>query len=217
MKALALPRSRQPRKPRRQADRTAETRARIMAAVVECIGDLGFQRTTAVEIARRSGVTWGAVQHHFGGKDGILAAVLEETFGRFAARFDDFPTDRNLEERCSLFVDRAWEHFSSSHYRTTFEILLHYLPAHTPEEGPTLQAQMLDAWDTLWKRLFADSKLPAAQRRVLAQYTVGVLSGLAINLTLQGRRGSVPAGALQILKDTLVRELGHGEGAERKS
>lgn len=208
MRELALPRARRARKPRRQAERTAETRARIMAAVVECIGDIGFQRTTAVEIARRSGVTWGAVQHHFGGKDGILAAVLEDTFQRFAARFDDFPVDRSLQERCSLFVDRAWEHFSSPHYRTTFEILLHYLPEHTPEEGPKLQTQMLDAWDQLWKRLFADSPLPTAQRRVLAQYTVGVLSGLAINLTLQGRHGKVPAGALQILKDTLVRELG---------
>ena len=41
---------------------------------VECIAELGFQRTTAQEITRRAGVTWGAVQHHFGDKDGILLA-----------------------------------------------------------------------------------------------------------------------------------------------
>jgi AcrR family transcriptional regulator len=57
---------------RRHAEPSAETRARILGAVVECISEIGFQRTTASEIAARAGVTWGAVQHHLGDKDGIL-------------------------------------------------------------------------------------------------------------------------------------------------
>src|SRR5262245_62336179 len=114
---------------RSQAERTAETRARIIEAVVACIDELGFPRATASEIGRRAGVTWGAVQHHFGGKDGILAAVLEDSFARFARRFDDLPAQpASLEERASLFVQRAWEHFGSAHYRSTFEILLRWLP-----------------------------------------------------------------------------------------
>ena len=40
---------------RSHAERTAETRSRIIRAVLECIADLGFQRTTAVEITRRLG------------------------------------------------------------------------------------------------------------------------------------------------------------------
>ena len=53
--------------PRRShAERTAETRQRVIDAVVESISEIGFQRTTAAEISRRAGVTWGAVQHHFG-------------------------------------------------------------------------------------------------------------------------------------------------------
>ena len=43
---------------RSHAERTAETRAKILAAVVESIADVGFQRTTASEIAQRAGVTW---------------------------------------------------------------------------------------------------------------------------------------------------------------
>ena len=65
------------RERRSHAERTAETRCRVMAAVVESIADVGYQKTTSAEIARRAGVTWGAVQHHFGDKDGILMAVLE--------------------------------------------------------------------------------------------------------------------------------------------
>jgi len=126
--ALALTRR---RAPRTQAERSATTRARIVRAVVECVNDLGFQQTTTTAIARRAGVTWGAVQHHFGGKDGILGAVLDDTFARFAQRFDDLPADLPLPVRASRFVACAWAHFGSRHYRTTLEILLHYLPSHT--------------------------------------------------------------------------------------
>jgi AcrR family transcriptional regulator len=208
MTAAVLSRARRPRRPRTQAERSAATRARIMRAVVECIGDVGFQRTTATEIARRAGVTWGAVQHHFGGKDGILAAVLEDTFARFASRFDDLPAAQlSLPERAALFVERAWEHFGSAHYRTTFEILLHSLPDHTPAAPPSLQRQMLEALDRLWTRLFADAPLARPQRLALELYTISALSGLAINLILQGRNASVPRGALALLTETLVREL----------
>ena len=57
------------RRPRRShAERRAETRAKIIDGVVESIAEIGLAATTATEIARRSGATWGAVQHHFGDK-----------------------------------------------------------------------------------------------------------------------------------------------------
>src|SRR5262245_12426567 len=105
---------------RTQAERTAATRERIMRAVVESIAEVGFQKTTANEITRRAGVTWGAVQHHFGGKEGILGAVLRESFERFAARLADVPgPTAPLAERVSAFVDLAWDHFRSPDYRST--------------------------------------------------------------------------------------------------
>ena len=52
-----------PARPRRShAERTAETRSRVKAAVIESMAEVGYQRTTGAEIARRAGVTWGAVQ-----------------------------------------------------------------------------------------------------------------------------------------------------------
>ena len=40
---------------RSHAERTAETRAKIIRAVIESIASVGFQRTTAQEIAHRAG------------------------------------------------------------------------------------------------------------------------------------------------------------------
>ncbi len=202
------------RERRSHAERTADTRARIIAAVVESIAEVGFQRTTAAEITRRAGVTWGAVQHHFGGKDGILTAVLEDSFERFAARLGDVHLeDADLEKRAALFVERAWDHFASPHYRSTFEILLHYLPREERGEGPTLQAQMWRAWEGVFDRLFGesgdagDSRLPRRERQLLAHYALAVLSGLASTLMLAGPGASLPEAELRLLRDTLVRGL----------
>jgi len=192
---------------RSQAERTAETRARILAAVVESIGEVGFQRTTANEIARRAGVTWGAVQHHFGGKDGILRAVLEDSFERFAARLEGIPVEGTpLEKRIDLFVDRAWEHFSSDHYRSTFEILLHYTGLEEPDPELHWQDQMFQAWSRIWRRLFGDASGPRRRSIVLQRYTIGVLSGLASLQTFEGpvRRGGAE---LELLKRALAREM----------
>lgn len=196
------------RAPRTHAERTAETRGRIMAAVVESIGAVGFQHTTAAEIARRAGVTWGAVQHHFGGKDGILEAVLESSFDRFAERLADVPVERTgIEERVSLFVDRAWGHFGSAHYRSTFEILLHYAGPAGPDPELLWQSEMFAAWKRTWSGLFADARLPRRRDVALQLYTIAVLSGLATMKMLAGTNAPIRRTELGLLKDTLTREL----------
>jgi AcrR family transcriptional regulator len=203
---LVVPNRLRRRARRSHEERSTETRGRILEAVVQCIAELGFQRATATEIARRAGVTWGAVQHHFGGKNGILSAVLEDTFNRFSSRFDDIPIDEtSLAERVSLFVDRAWDHFGSPHFRSTFEILLNHLPTDEGEES--VQSQMASAVDVLWIRLFSDAPLPRSRRLLIQRYAIAVLSGLAYSVILRGKNPGAPAGELRLLEQSILREL----------
>jgi AcrR family transcriptional regulator len=191
---------------RTQAERTAETRRRILDAVVESIAEVGFQRTTATEIAKRAGVTWGAVQHHFGAKGGILEAVLEDTFERFATRLGDIPIDAPLSRRVALFVEHAWGHFASPHFRSTFEILLHHGKADGEEVPPHWQEKMFRDFDRVFERLFANAGLARRERAVLHQYAVAQLIGLAALEMIDEPR---PHGAqLALLERTLLRELG---------
>ena len=192
------------RERRSHAERTAETRARVMAAVVESIAEVGYQKTTSAEIARRAGVTWGAVQHHFGDKDGILTAVLEASFDRFAELLAKAPAaGESLEQRVALFVDRGWAHFEGPLYRSTFEILLN-LP---PDLELDWQADMLDAWIRLWSQYFPESKPQQPRTVELMHYTISVLSGLAATKILEGPDARIRARELGFLKDTLAREL----------
>lgn len=79
-------RRRQPR-PRR----SARTRERLIeAARLELIASEGEAEIGA--IARRAGVSAGLAYHHFGSKDGLLAAVVEAFYARYTqvvnARYD---------------------------------------------------------------------------------------------------------------------------------
>jgi len=175
-----------------------------MAAVVECITESGYHAATASEIARRSGLTWGAVQHHFGDKDGILAAVLEDSFSRFTETLAEAPTAGALEARVSGFVRCAWRHFGSPHYRTTFSILVN-LPG---DPQSPWQERLLVAWTDVWRRAFPESRLREGRTRSLMLYALSVLTGLA-GLQALNR---APLGPLETelrwLEDTMLREIG---------
>ena len=194
---------------RSHAERTAETQARIKRGVVEAIGELGFHRATAAEISRRAGVSWGAAQHHFGDKEGILIAVLVDSFNRFAERLGRIPVEgASLEERVSSFVEAAWDHFGSPDYRCTFEILLNMpSPDWSSHELP-LRDATLEAWSGIWDRFFGEAGLSPRNEIAIQYYTISVLSGLAAMKRFEGPGEERRRVELRFLEKTLVAELG---------
>lgn len=213
----ARPASRRARSRRTQAERRAATRSRILDAVVETIAEVGFRRTTASAIAARAGVTWGAVQHHYGDKDGIFAAVLDDTFARFATHFADLanPTALPLRIRTREFAERSWRHFGSAHFRSTFEILLQALGRTPPKRGELAspqQMRMLEGFDALWQRVFPDVALPRGERISLERFAIATLTGLALQCSLTRGHAPEPHAELALLAETLAHRL---EGAAR--
>jgi AcrR family transcriptional regulator len=68
-----------PTPPRRtQAERSEATRAALMASGRTLFGSNGYGRTAREEIVADAGVTRGALQHHFGDKQGLFRSVYEE-------------------------------------------------------------------------------------------------------------------------------------------
>jgi AcrR family transcriptional regulator len=68
---------RQRQRPVSQRERSAATQEQLIQAVVQCLIEHGYHRTSVNEICRRAGVTSSAVQHHFGGKRQLMMAVAE--------------------------------------------------------------------------------------------------------------------------------------------
>jgi len=62
----------------RRQEQSERRRARILAAAQECLGELGFARSTVTEIARRAGVSNGLLYQFFRNKEALVAQVLKE-------------------------------------------------------------------------------------------------------------------------------------------
>jgi len=60
-----------------QGERRAETRQRLLTAAAELFAGRGVGGTSIDAIAERADRTSGAVYDHFGGKDGVLLALLD--------------------------------------------------------------------------------------------------------------------------------------------
>lgn len=64
------------------ADRKVQA---IVLAAVDAIHELGLDRAKLTDVARKAGVTTGAVTYYFADKDAVLAAAFDETCRRMLA------------------------------------------------------------------------------------------------------------------------------------
>ncbi|MBW0014649.1 TetR/AcrR family transcriptional regulator [Mycobacterium sp.] len=107
--------------PRKRGD---DTRARIIDETVRCIVEEGFAATTAKHVAERAGVTWGVIQYHFGDRNGLLVAVVDDGVARLVDSLSSADiSELALRERIELVVDTAWGCYSSPTSMAAFEIL----------------------------------------------------------------------------------------------
>jgi AcrR family transcriptional regulator len=72
---------------RTQAERTATTRAALLAATVDTLVEQGFRSTTTTDVARRAGVSYGALLHHYPTKAELLSAAVEHVLDARIAEF----------------------------------------------------------------------------------------------------------------------------------
>lgn len=119
-KAPASP-TRRTSAPRKRGD---DTRAKIIDETVRCIVEEGFAAATAKHVAERAGVTWGVIQYHFGDRNGLLRAVVDDGVARLldslsSAEVAELPR----RERIEVVVDVAWSCYSSPTSMAAFEIL----------------------------------------------------------------------------------------------
>jgi AcrR family transcriptional regulator len=73
---------RPPKRPKRrtQAERTQETRTRILDAAVQVLRKKGYAHFRTADVAKAAGVSRGAQLHHFATKEKLVYATMEHVF-----------------------------------------------------------------------------------------------------------------------------------------
>jgi AcrR family transcriptional regulator len=93
-----------------QGERRADTRRRLLDAAAELFGERGIDGASIDAIAERAERTSGAVYDHFGGKDGLLFALLEGWVDDVSAVISaELSTATTLDERLAVL----WRNVSS--------------------------------------------------------------------------------------------------------
>jgi len=64
------------RQPRTQQERREDTRARLLAATIDCLVEHGYAGTTTQRVQDRAGLSRGALLHHFATKEALLVAAV---------------------------------------------------------------------------------------------------------------------------------------------
>jgi AcrR family transcriptional regulator len=171
------------RRPRR-AD-GEETRARMLAAVIETIAEKGYYQASSNEIARRAGVTWGTIQHQFGTREQLLLAVMEERWHALersvataAVRGD------TLEERLRSVLDVLALHYGRTSHLAHIQIALDL--THDPNVSAEARNAVRRHGAELgkaWRPLFEQALGEAASDQELVTYAFLTLRGfLTANL-----------------------------------
>lgn len=107
--------------------RADRTRAMVIAETVRCVLEEGFAAASAKHITERAGVTWGVIQYHFGDRDGLLMAVVDEGFGQLAACLHDVQGrlgERAGRARTELVINAVADAFLSPTSVAALEILI---------------------------------------------------------------------------------------------
>jgi AcrR family transcriptional regulator len=85
----------------------AESRGAILSAALELFAKRGYSATTTDEIAKKAKVSKGLIFAHFGTKQDILLAILDEQIGRLMPGLDDRNDTRPAKEKFISLID-AW-------------------------------------------------------------------------------------------------------------
>ena len=106
-----------------QVDRSAETRAVLVKAAISLLCTVGYGGTTTALIAKKAGVTTGALHHHFPTKDELMFAVLDHANARLQARLEAGGVLSDPTHVRAL-VDHLWQVYGHPEYWAVWEIII---------------------------------------------------------------------------------------------
>lgn len=99
---------------RPRAEMIEVTRAKLIASARQAFARQGYAKTSMDDLTAEAGLTRGALYHHFGDKQGLLAAVVEQIDSEMDARLEAISDHARapwsgFAERCRAYLQMAQE------------------------------------------------------------------------------------------------------------
>jgi AcrR family transcriptional regulator len=141
------------RAPRTQQQRRDETRRALLDAAVESLIEVGFARTTTLEVQRRANASRGALLHHFPSKAELLVAAVDHLAEMRARELKmlakDLPEGR---ARTDAVLELLWQCFSGTFFQVAMELRT------AARTDPELRPVLVHAEKALRDRILAQAR-----------------------------------------------------------
>ena len=163
-----------------QAERRRITRTKLLDATIESLIEVGYHRTTTVEVGERARVSRGAQLHHFPSKADLLIASVEHLGQERSKEFDAQLAARlqRGDDPIDVAVDILWAMFSDPLYWAVIELMI------AARTDPELLEKVEDFEERIAESIRRDFvKLFGPQRRqakLAVEMTVFFMRGLAM-------------------------------------
>jgi AcrR family transcriptional regulator len=159
-----------------------EKQEKILQSALELYAKEGYNATSTSKVAKHAGVSEGLIFRHFGNKEGLLQAILDEGERRFKALFADIVMDTNPMEVIRKTIEMTSQ-IDASNY--DFWKLQYKLKWELEVSGDEKMEPLRMALTNAFQKLGYES--PALEAGLILLYIDGlgsaVLKGSSINVT----------------------------------
>ena len=215
----------------RKLEQGTRSRERILDAASRLMAERGYAATSIADIRAKCGLPASSIYWHFGGKEELLAAVMERGANRW---FADLPSWRRLrgtaEERLAQSLDAIAERLAAHPQFLRLYILLS-IERH--EVAPASLApihRIRDHAITSLREIFGSALAPGAEGAVaddlaaeLARFTICFCDGAFVShqidpaaTDLRKLFEDLRVGLLAIAKERIAARGGRGKGSARR-
>jgi len=134
-----------------QQQKSARTRLRLVEAAIDCLVEGGYSRLTTQGVAERTGVSRGAMHHHFPTRMDLVEAVVEHVFyERMRLFLDDYLSSLARSSEAEMLAIAAAAHWRSVHSREYAAYLELAVAARTDAELNQFFGPVARRYDEVW-------------------------------------------------------------------
>jgi len=176
-------------------------RARLLEATVESLLEVGYSRTSTIEVAARAGVSRGAQLHHYPTKKKLVAAAVRHILGMrleaFRVAFAKLPEGA---DRFTAAVDLLWEGASSEAFYAWLELLVAArTDASLRKTIVDTQKEFSEQVQATFRQFFSPTREHNNPFDVAPVFALSLMQGLALQRIVDGQDQRIQM-CLQVLK-----------------
>lgn len=204
---LDTPNEKPARRTRRtQSERSSDTRKRVCMATLQALTEIGYERISTQEIAKRAHVSRGALTHQFPTRNELIVAAFEYLIQswEYDWPFDD--TQGHPKMQTDELIDVLWDKlFAPDTYMAALELML---AARLDDDLGINLRNAMSRWTTKRDNIIAEIlgvTQDCEQTRTFIQINLCMLRGLAVHKSFD----SEPDAARKMLDQwkEILREL----------